>query len=133
MCIFCDIAQGKIPSSTIYEDDKVIAFLDLSQVTKGHTLVVPKQHYDNFLSCEEETLAHLMKVASMLGRHIMQKTNAAGMNILSNVNEAAGQSVMHFHVHLIPRYDTSDAITLEFNPSPKQDMDALKELLTYTK
>ena len=55
------------------------------------------------------------------------------MNILSNVNEAAGQSVMHFHVHLIPRYDTSDAITLEFNPSPKQDMDALKELLTYTK
>ncbi len=102
-------------------------------LTKGHTLVVPKQHYDNFLSCEEETLAHLMKVASMLGRHIMQKTNAAGMNILSNVNEAAGQSVMHFHVHLIPRYDTSDAITLEFNPSPKQDMDALKELLTYSK
>ena len=70
----------------------------------------------------------------MPGRHIMQKTNAAGMNILSNVNEAAGQSVMHFHVHLIPRYDTSDAITLELGtPSPKQDMDALKELLTYSK
>ncbi|MFR9256136.1 MAG: HIT family protein, partial [Merdibacter sp.] len=105
MCVFCDIIEGKIPSSKIYEDDTVVAFLDLSQVTKGHALVVPKAHYDHFLSCDSDTLAHLMQVAQKLANHIMQVTNAAGMNILSNVNEAAGQSVMHFHVHLIPRYD----------------------------
>ena len=119
MCVFCDIIEGKIPSSKIYEDDTVVAFLDLSQVTKGHALVVPKTHYDHFLSCDSDTLAHLV-------------TNAAGMNILSNVNEAAGQSVMHFHVHLIPRYDETDAITLVFNESPKQDLDALAAQLRYS-
>ena len=131
MCIFCDIIEGKIPSSKIYEDEQVIAFLDLSQVTKGHTLVVPKTHYDNFLTCDPNVLAHLMKTAQMLGSHIMEKTHANGMNILSNVNEAAGQSVMHFHVHLIPRYDENDALTLVFNESEKQDLNALKELLEY--
>lgn len=132
MCVFCDIIEGKIPSSKIYEDDTVVAFLDLSQVTKGHALVVPKAHYDHFLSCDSDTLAHLMQVAQKLANHIMQVTNAAGMNILSNVNEAAEQSVMHFHVHLIPRYDETDAITLEFNESPKQDLDALAAQLRYS-
>ena len=132
MCVFCDIIEGKIPSSKIYEDDTVVAFLDLSQVTKGHALVVPQTHYDHFLSCDSDTLAHLMQVAQKLANHIMQVTNAAGMNILSNVNEAAGQSVMHFHVHLIPRYDETDAITLVFNESPKQDLDSLAAQLRYS-
>lgn len=131
MCIFCDIAEGKIPSSKIYEDEKVIAFLDLSQVTKGHTLVVPKQHFDNFLTCDPEVLAHLMQVAQTLGKHIMEKTGAKGMNILSNLNEVAGQSVMHFHVHLIPRYSEEDAVQIAFHESEKQDLDALKEQLQY--
>lgn len=131
MCIFCDIINGTIPSSVIYEDDTVIAFLDISQVTKGHTLVVPKKHCDHFLTCEEETLTHLMKTAKMLAAHLMEKTGAKGMNILSNIGEAAGQSVPHFHVHLIPRYDENDALKLEFCPSPAQDLGALCKELRY--
>ena len=105
MCIFCSIVNGEIPSSRIYEDDTVIAILDISQVTKGHTLVIPKQHTESFMSCDAELMKHVMEVAQMLSVRIMERTHAAGMNILSNINEAAGQSVMHFHVHLIPRYE----------------------------
>lgn len=131
MCIFCDIIEGKIPSATIYEDDKVKAFLDISQVTKGHTLVVPKKHFDNFLECDDETTSHIMKVAKMLGNHILKETGAKGMNILTNVHEVAGQSVMHCHIHLIPRYSEQDALKLEFQESEKQDLDALCAQLQY--
>lgn len=131
MCIFCDIIAGKIPSYTIYEDDDVIGIFDISQVTKGHTLVIPKKHVDNFLMCDEDTLCKVMKVARSLGDHIMKQTGANGMNILSNVNEAAGQTVTHFHVHLIPRYDQNDACVIEFKDSEKQDLAALKEQLSF--
>ena len=125
MCIFCDIVEGKIPSSIIYEDDQVMAFLDISQVTRGHTLVIPKKHCDSFLTCDDEKLAHLMKTARMLAVRIMEKTGAAGMNVISNIHEAAGQSVPHFHVHLIPRYGEDDALQLEFHESAPQDLNAL--------
>ena len=123
MCIFCKIIKGEIPNHTLYEDDQVIAFLDISQVTKGHTLVVPKTHYDNFLTCDDETLAHLMKVK--LANRIVDKTQAKGVNILSNTGEHAGQTVMHFHVHIIPRYDENDACIIQFNQSETQDLQTL--------
>lgn len=129
MCIFCDIIEGKIPSYTIYEDDTVKAFLDISQVTKGHTLVVPKVHYDNFLECDSETMKHVMEVAQTLGKSISLKLNANGMNILSNINEVAGQSVNHFHVHLIPRYDENDACVIEFKESEDQNLEELINVL----
>lgn len=129
MCIFCKIINKEIPSSTIYEDDKVIAFLDLSQTTKGHTLVVPKKHYENILECDEETLAHLIKVTQKLAKHITQKLDAKGVNILNNCNEVAGQTVMHLHFHIIPRYSENDAIQIEFHESKKQDLEALALLL----
>ena len=129
MCIFCKIIQKEISSSCIYEDDQVMAFLDLSQVTKGHTLVVPKKHYDNVLDCDPETLAHLIQVTQMLAKRITERCQAKGVNILTNCNEAAGQSVMHLHFHIIPRYDENDAIVIQFNESEKQDLDALKNLL----
>ena len=129
MCIFCNIVNKEIPSCCVYEDETVMAFLDISQVTKGHTLVIPKQHYDSFLECDNETLVHLMSIAQMLAKRIMKKTNAAGMNILSNVHEVAGQSVPHFHVHLIPRYSEEDACKIHFEESAPQDLDALCELL----
>ena len=106
-----------------------MAFLDLSQVTKGHTLVVPKKHYDNVLDCDPETLAHLIQVTQMLAKRITERCQAKGVNILTNCNEAAGQSVMHLHFHIIPRYDENDAIVIQFNESEKQDLDALKNLL----
>ena len=101
MCIFCMIANHEINSSIIYEDDKVVAFLDLSQVTKGHTLVVPKKHYANLIECDSEDLAHVIKVTQMLSKRIMDRMNAKGINILNNCNEVAGQSVMHIHMHLL--------------------------------
>ena len=85
MCIFCDIIEGKIPSSVIYEDEQVMAFLDISQVTRGHTLVIPKKHVDSFMECDDETLAHLMKTARMLAVRIMEKTGAAGMKDMGKV------------------------------------------------
>ena len=91
MCIFCSIVKGEIPATRIYEDDTVLAILDISQVTKGHTLVIPKQHTENFMSCEPELMKHVMEVAQMLAKRIMERTHAEGMNVLSNIHEVAGQ------------------------------------------
>lgn len=102
--VFCRIIEGEIPSSKVYEDDDVLAILDISQVTKGHTLVIPKEHYDNMLSCPKELLHKVMDVAQRIGQADMAVLGAKGVNILTNVGEMAGQSVNHFHVHVIPRY-----------------------------
>lgn len=97
MCIFCMIANGEIPSNKIYEDESVIAFLDINPTSYGHTLVVPKEHCDSFLDCPDETRNHVFEVASKLANKLEQTLHCAGINILSNVHEAAGQSVNHFH------------------------------------
>ena len=129
MCIFCMIANHEINSSIIYEDDKVVAFLDLSQVTKGHTLVVPKKHYANVIECDSEDLAHVIKVTQMLSKRIMERCGATGVNILNNCNEVAGQTVMHVHFHIIPRYSENDAIEIKFNESEKQNLEEICNLL----
>ncbi|MBR0385795.1 MAG: HIT family protein, partial [Erysipelotrichaceae bacterium] len=103
MCLFCDIVEGKIPSSRVYEDDLCVAFLVIAQATKGHTLVVPKQHFDNILQCDQETLKHLICVTQQLAAQLIDKLQANGCNILVNTNEAAGQTIKHLHFHLIPR------------------------------
>lgn len=103
-CVFCLINEGKIPSKKIYEDDKVIAILDISQATYGHTLVLPKEHYKNICEMPIDLYLHLMKVVQMLAIQVKTKLNAPGINIINNCGEVAGQSVMHFHVHIIPRY-----------------------------
>jgi histidine triad (HIT) family protein len=123
------IANHEINSSIIYEDDKVVAFLDLSQVTKGHTLVVPKKHYANLIECDSEDLAHVIKVTQMLSKRIMERCGATGVNILNNCNEVAGQTVMHVHFHIIPRYSENDAIEIKFNESEKQNLDEICNLL----
>lgn len=129
MCIFCKIINKEIPGYCIYEDEDVLAFLDISQVTKGHTLVVAKNHYDNFLDCDAVVMQHVMEVAQLLGKRILARTNAKGMNVLTNIHEIAGQSVMHFHVHLIPRYNEQDACDIHFHKSAQQNMDELLQLL----
>lgn len=129
MCVFCEIVKGNIPSYKVYEDETVLAFLDISQVTKGHTLVVPKKHYEHFLECDSETMKHVMEVAHMLSKKIYTTLHPKGMNILSNINEVAGQSVPHFHVHLIPRYDENDACKIIFEESETQDLETLCQLL----
>ncbi|MFC0523505.1 HIT family protein [Pontibacillus salicampi] len=107
-CIFCKIIDGDIPSAKVYEDKEVYAFLDISQTTKGHTLIIPKQHvrniYDADASVAESLFARVPKVANA----IKEAFQPVGLNILNNNEEAAGQSVFHLHIHLIPRYGKED-------------------------
>lgn len=114
MCIFCDIIAGKIPSKKVYEDDDVLAILDISQTTKGHTLVIPKKHYDNFLQMPQNEFEHLMGKVQLISNRIVNNLDACGSNTLINTNEVSGQTVMHTHVHIIPRYDLSDSIDIKF-------------------
>ena len=118
-CIFCKIAQGIIPSNIVYEDDDVIAFLDISQVTQGHTLVIPKQHTQNFLTAEKDIMHKVMDVAQRIGQAQISILGAKGVNILTNVNKEAGQSVYHFHVHVIPRYVADDGFKIEMKENDK--------------
>ena len=107
-CIFCKIIAGDIPSSKVYEDEEVLAFLDISQVTPGHTLVVPKKHARNLLEMDETATAQLFVRVSKVAKKVEAATQAKGMNIISNMEEVAGQTVFHTHVHIIPGYYDQD-------------------------
>lgn len=117
-CIFCKIADGIIPSHKVYEDDDVIAFLDISQVTQGHTLVIAKEHTSNFLTTPKTLMHKVMDVAQRIGQAQMSILGAKGVNILTNVNKEAGQSVYHFHVHVIPRYLADEGFRIEMKENP---------------
>ena len=103
-CIFCKIIEGEIPSYKVYEDEHVLAFLDITQGTKGHTLVIPKKHIPNVYELDEETIYNVFKVVPKLANAIKKAFNPIGLNIINN-NDKPLQSVFHFHVHLIPRYE----------------------------
>lgn len=126
-CIFCNIAAGDIPSSKVYEDEDVLAFLDISQTTKGHTLLIPKEHVRNVLTMSEKTSKTLFARLPKVARAVQKATGAVGMNILNNNEEVAGQTVFHAHVHLIPRYDASDEVTFTFTEH-EPDFEALGKL-----
>ena len=117
-CLFCKIVNGEMPSTKIYEDDDVIAFLDISQTTIGHTLVVPKQHFDNFLTTNKDIMHKVMDVAQRIGQAEIAMLGAKGVNILTNVNKEAGQSIYHFHVHVIPRYSRDEGFRIEMKENP---------------
>ena len=110
MCIFCSIVKGDIPSYKVYEDDKFLAFLDISQAEIGHTLVVPKKHFDNFLEMDDESAKELIVIVKDLANKIKKATGASGINILNNNGATAGQSVNHVHFHIIPRYENDDLV-----------------------
>ena len=122
MCIFCKIVNGEIPSYKVYEDDDILAFLDISQVTKGHTIVIPKKHVTNILDTDKETYLKVVDKVYDLANKIAKNLNANEVNILHNANEVAGQSVNHLHFHIIPRYSKDDSIKISFEDSEKQDM-----------
>lgn len=112
-CIFCDIASGKAEASVIFENDDFKAFLDINPVNYGHTLIVPKKHYDNFLTLPENQLSALIRLTQFLAGVIKRSLNADGFNIISNNGISAGQSVFHSHFHIIPRFDK------DFNLKPQ--------------
>lgn len=122
MCIFCDIIDHKIPSSIVYEDDSTLAILDISQVTRGHTIVMPKKHCANILEADEETVQQVILTARKVAALLKEKTGCAGINVLNNCGEAAGQTVNHLHFHVIPRYGTKDALEISFNKSEEVDL-----------
>ena len=126
MCVFCDIVDGKIPSKKVFENETLIAILDISQTTKGHTLIIPKKHFNNMLETDESILKEMISLSKTLGNKIVKNMNATGLNVLLNTNESAGQTVMHTHMHLIPRYDSNDSITIKFNEN-KYDLDRMLE------
>jgi histidine triad (HIT) family protein len=106
--LFTKIINREIPAKIIYEDDKVLAFLDLAQDTKGHTLVIPKEHTESVLSASDEVIAYVNTVARDLALKLMKVYGAKGVNILTNANPIAGQTVFHYHVHILPRYDENE-------------------------
>lgn len=128
-CIFCKIVAKEIPNYTIYEDDNFLAYLDISQTTKGHTLVVPKKHYANIFEIDQETMKELYGVVHTLANQIVTKLDAKGVNTLQNNGEVAGQTVNHFHVHIIPRYDENDTIEIKFHEN-QFDLEAIKDQIT---
>ena len=123
-CIFCSIAAGEIPSFKIYEDDTVLAYLDINPFTKGHTLVIPKAHTSGIADTPDETLAAVIARVRKVAAHIKSALPCDGFNILQNNGEAAGQTVMHLHFHIIPRYSGEELTFV----SHKGDMDELKAL-----
>lgn len=103
VCIFCKIASGEIPSMKVYEDDYTIVFMDIAKDVDGHMVAIPKKHVENILDCDGETLNHLMTAVKKVSNYCVEECNYEGVNLLNANGESAGQSVAHFHIHIIPR------------------------------
>ncbi|MGX2958874.1 HIT family protein [Peribacillus sp. JNUCC 23] len=128
-CIFCKIITGEIPSTKVFENEHVLAFLDISQVTKGHTLVIPKVHKENVYELTPDMAKSIFEVVPEIARALKKAFNPIGLNTINNNGEAAGQSVFHYHLHLIPRYGEGDGFgavwkthTSEYTPEDLQAM-----------
>ena len=115
-CIFCKLANGVIPTNTVYEDDDFRVIMDVSPAAKGHCLVIPKHHFDNALTADSAVLSKAMVVATGVGKAAMKALKCDGINILQNNGVAAGQTVFHLHIHVIPRWD-GDGLRLNWKPS----------------
>ncbi len=116
MCLFCKIVQNEIPCFKIYEDEYVLAFLDIHPSTYGHTLVIPKEHVETIEEASETCIMQLAKVLPSLSKKIKKNCNAKGINYVSNCGAVAGQEVNHLHFHIIPRYDQNDSFSIQFDP-----------------
>lgn len=103
-CIFCKIANGEIPSKTLYEDEGYRVILDLGPAAKGHALILPKNHYANLYELPDNMASQVMLLAKKMAAQMTEKLQCDGFNLMQNNGEAAGQTVFHFHMHLIPRY-----------------------------
>ncbi len=127
-CIFCKIANGDIPSRTIYEDEEFRVILDMAPATKGHALILPKNHYKNLYEIADDTAAKVLPLAKKMAAHMTEKLGCDGFNIVQNNNEVAGQTVFHFHVHLIPRYhDDNQKLVMEPQKMSDEELDAVRD------
>jgi histidine triad (HIT) family protein len=128
-CIFCKIVEGDLPSEKIYEDEHVIAMMDVMPVTKGHVLLIPKNHRENLYEFTEEDASHLFSVAPKIANILKEEFKPAGMNLLQNNGAPAGQAVFHFHMHFIPRYDETDGYESKWDPKVEEfPQERIKEI-----
>lgn len=127
-CIFCKIANGEIPSKTLYEDEAFRVILDLSPATKGHALILPKEHAANLYELPEEKAAGAMLLAKRMACTMRERLGCDGLNLVQNNGEAAGQTVSHFHLHLIPRYK-DDGQTINWVPgeATPEELEAVRK------
>lgn len=128
-CIFCKIANGEIPAKKIFENEHAIAFLDISQVTKGHTLVIPKKHVKDLFELDPIDAKEIFEVVSRVAKQIDSTYSPLGLNLINNNREFAGQTVFHLHFHLIPRYNDADGFEVSWIPNSSHDLDSITEEL----
>ena len=129
-CIFCKVANGEIPASTVYEDENFRVILDLGPASKGHALILPKEHYPDLCHLDEETAAKVLPLAGKIGSAMKKTLGCAGFNVVQNNGEAAGQTVFHFHVHIIPRYENGPAmVTWEPGKAESEDLEKISSIL----
>ena len=129
-CILCKIANGEIPSTTLYEDEDFRVILDLGPATRGHALLLPKNHFANLFELDDETAQKAILVAKKMAGKMKDALGADGFNLVQNNGEAAGQTVFHFHMHLIPRYENDNAgILWEPGETTPEDMAEVKRLV----
>lgn len=129
-CIFCKIANGEIPSKTLYEDEDFRVILDLGPATRGHALLLPKEHAENLYDLSDETAAKVLIHAREMAALMAERLHCDGLNLVQNNGEAAGQTVKHFHMHIIPRY-TGDGQNINWVPGEptQEDLEAVRRQL----
>jgi histidine triad (HIT) family protein len=129
-CIFCKIVAGELPARIVDEDELTVAFMDIAPATRGHALVVPRRHARDLLSIESDDLAAVTAAAARLAGRMTDRLGAVGVNLLNSCGSAAWQTVFHFHVHVIPRYD-GDPLRLPWTPTPGEaaEIDAVAQEL----
>ncbi len=125
-CIFCKIIAGEIPSYTVYEDDDFKAIADVNPASKGHIIILPKEHAANVFELDEKIAGKVFVVAKKIATAVKKVYNPAGINILQNNGEKAGQTVFHFHMHIVPRYEDDD-IQMKWIPHEAEDLDKMAE------
>ena len=130
-CIFCKLANGEIPTATLYEDEDFRVILDASPASKGHALIIPKEHYANLYELDDDKAAKVMVLAKKMITKLTGILHCDGYNIVQNNNEAAGQTVFHFHMHLIPRYE-NDGQHILWNPgkSTPEELEEIRKTIT---
>ena len=126
-CIFCKIANGQIPSKTLYEDERFRVILDLGPVTKGHALILPKEHAANLYELPEDTAGEVMRLAKKMAGIMREKLHCDGLNLMQNNGEVAGQTVEHFHLHIIPRYlNDGQNVNWVHGESSQEELEAVR-------
>jgi len=132
-CIFCKIIKGEIPCHNIYENKKVFAFLDINPACKGHTLVIPKEHFVNVFDCSDDYLSEVIKAIKLISNHYKKTLDCDGVNILNASGKEAQQSVFHLHFHILPRFEDDGYDTWPNTGYQKEDLEKLKEKIKLDK